>query len=87
MDTVTNITYAQGLKSTLKNSRADALGRIRAVLTLRGETLRQFAHRLNRSPVHVYAVIKGERVSPPLRKAIAEDLGVAVEDIWQGEAA
>lgn len=45
------------------------------------------ARRLNRSPVHIYAVIKGDRVSPPLQKAIAEDLGVAVEDIWGKEAA
>ena len=87
MDTVTDITYAQSLKSTLKNSHADALGRIRAALTLRGETLRPFAKRLNRSPVHVYGVIKGDRVSPPLQKAIAEDLGVSVEDIWDKEAA
>lgn len=73
----------QDLKSTLKNSPATALDRVRAALMLRGEKIADLANRLNRSTVHVYAVIKGERVSSDLQKAIAEDLGVSVGDIWQ----
>lgn len=87
MHTVTDITYGQGLKSTLKNSPASPLNRVKAALMLRGESIPDMARRLNRSHVHVWAVIKGERTSPPLQKAIAEDLGVAVEDIWSKEAA
>ena len=87
MHTVTNITYVQDLKSTLKNSPGTPLDRIRAALMLRGETITLLSKRLGRSTVHIYAVIKGDRISPPLQKAIAEDLGVAVEDIWDKEAA
>ena len=87
MNTVTDITYGQGLKSTLKNSPGTPLDRIRAALMLRGETVTSLSRRLGRSTVHVYGVIKGDRVSPPLQKAIADDLGVAIEDIWDKEAA
>lgn len=48
----------------------------------RDENVTDLIAALKRSRMQVYAVINGERQSAPLRRRIAEYLGVGVDDIW-----
>jgi transcriptional regulator with XRE-family HTH domain len=73
------------LASILRKSPASPSDKLRAVSILRGETFSEFARRLNINKVSFSMTINNRLVSPSadrLKIAVAEDLGVTVDDIW-----
>lgn len=84
MAPVNDVTPSPDPAATLKALPPEVtpLERVTMILKRRGLLVKDMAEALNRSRIHLWAVITGERQSPPLKTAIAEYLGVEESDIW-----
>lgn len=73
------------LESILKDPEIEPGVKIRRLLGLRGETIRDLARNVGRAEITLYKNLSGERESARLRLDIASYLGVEVSDLWPCE--
>lgn len=55
---------------------------IKALMVLRGVKSKDIAHETGVTETWVSLVLNGRRKSPRIRKAIANAVGIPVEDLW-----